>query len=155
MFPYQSPFTNGFQQPFPYPPAQQNSQYQQGLMQQQQGIDEIKWVNGIESARQYNMPANSRAILMDSNKDIIYIKQTDASGLGTVSAYSFVPLDLSNQGNNGIEDIRQEVSDLRDKISAIEKEIKNEQHTGQQQSKSRTKSNSSKRNEYEYEECAN
>ena len=49
----------------------------------------IQYVNGKQSAEAYQMPANSSAILMDSNQARFYMKQTDASGLATIKAYDF------------------------------------------------------------------
>lgn len=56
----------------------------------QQPKDDIKFVNGVESAMAYQMPPNSKALLMDQNIPRFYIKQTDASGMSTIKAYDFV-----------------------------------------------------------------
>ena len=51
---------------------------------------DIEKVNGIESAKQYQMPPNSRVALFDANDDIFYIKQTDASGFPLIRKFRFV-----------------------------------------------------------------
>lgn len=52
--------------------------------------DEIKTVNGIQSAEQYIMSPNSRTILMDSTMDRFYLKETDAAGVAKITAYDFM-----------------------------------------------------------------
>ena len=50
----------------------------------------IQYVNGKQSAESYPMPAaNSSVILMDSNTNRFYLKQTDASGVATIKTYDF------------------------------------------------------------------
>ena len=49
----------------------------------------VQYVNGRQSADNYQMQPNSSVILMDSFKDTFYIKRSDASGLCTVDAYDF------------------------------------------------------------------
>lgn len=51
--------------------------------------DELKMVNGMQSAELYNMMPNSRVLLMDSNMDRFYIKETDASGMASIRVYDF------------------------------------------------------------------
>lgn len=52
---------------------------------------ELQFVNGRESADMYQMPPNSKAILMDSTMARFYLKETDASGMARVTAYDFTP----------------------------------------------------------------
>lgn len=61
------------------------NQNQQNLRNQ----NDIRFVNGIEEARNCMIPYGSRAILMDKEKDRFYIKETDFSGVSTVSEYEF------------------------------------------------------------------
>ena len=51
---------------------------------------DLEKVNGMESARQYQMPPNSRVALFDANDDIFYVKETDASGFPTIRTFRFV-----------------------------------------------------------------
>lgn len=57
----------------------------------QQPQSELQFVNGRESADMYQMPPNSKAILMDSTMARFYLKETDASGMARVTAYDFTP----------------------------------------------------------------
>lgn len=70
--PYQS-FMNGMQ-PFGYQPGYGN---------------QVQYVNGLDSAKSYNLRPNESVILMDANNPIFYHKQADASGFCTIKAYRF------------------------------------------------------------------
>ena len=73
--------------------AQMEAQYRQQMMAQQvpqvQPNNGIIWVQGIDGARAYMLPANSSAILMDSDGPYFYIKSTDNVGMPQVKAYRF------------------------------------------------------------------
>lgn len=71
--------------------AQMEAQYrqQQMMAQQVQPNNGITWVQGIDGARAYMLPANSSAILMDSDGPYFYIKSTDNVGMPQVKAYRF------------------------------------------------------------------
>lgn len=51
--------------------------------------DEIKTVNGRQSAEQYSMYPNSRVLLLDSNTDRFYLKETDAAGMSRIRTFDF------------------------------------------------------------------
>lgn len=51
--------------------------------------DEIKTVNGRQSAEQYSMYPNSRVLLLDSNVDRFYLKETDAAGMSRIRTFDF------------------------------------------------------------------
>lgn len=51
---------------------------------------DLEKVNGLESAKQYQMPPNSRVALFDANDDIFYVKETDSSGFPTIRTFRFV-----------------------------------------------------------------
>ena len=57
--------------------------------QQPQSINQVQYVNGMESAKAYSLRPNESAILMDSNNPIFYHVQADASGYRTIKAYQF------------------------------------------------------------------
>ena len=78
---------------FPNYPYQIQSLYPQPqipqISQVAHPIQNIQYVNGKQSAETYQMPANSSVILMDSNTNRFYLKQTDASGTATIRTYDF------------------------------------------------------------------
>lgn len=95
---------NGYQPTFPMP-------YQMPQQQQPQGI---QFVNGIDSARMYPLPPNSRQILMDRNMARFYMVESDASGQRTVGAYDFRAVEESQPEYATKEDLRR----LDESISA-------------------------------------
>lgn len=80
------------QYPFPWggvtPPP--NWQPQTPPMQQsQQGIQGVRFVSGIEEAKNCTIPLGSKALLMNKEKDRFYLKETDITGVSTVSEFEF------------------------------------------------------------------
>jgi len=57
-----------------------------GLLPMQRGI---QYVNGLESAKVYQMGANQEALLMDSAEPVFYLKTTDAAGQYSIKEYEF------------------------------------------------------------------
>ena len=49
----------------------------------------VQYVNGRQSADNYQMQPNSSVILMDSTRDRFYLKKADASGAWTIDEYDF------------------------------------------------------------------
>lgn len=56
---------------------------------QPEDIQGVRFVDGLEDAQRCVTPFGSRVLLMDKNSDKFYIKETDTSGVATVSAYEF------------------------------------------------------------------
>jgi hypothetical protein len=69
MYNYNSPYL------YPY---QQNGQ-----------IQGVKFVHGRAEAERCTLPLNSKAILMDIDRDFFYLKETDMSGISSITEYSF------------------------------------------------------------------
>ena len=105
---------------------QRYNQYSYPQYQQPKMIagDELKFVNGIESARQYQLYPNSKAILMDANEDKFYLVESDASGISTIKTYRFelepepAPIDLNNYIT------RQELEEVLKKYELTSKQSK-------------------------------
>jgi len=58
--------------------------YAQSLVQQQQSQPQstgINWVQGEAGAKSYALAPSQSILLMDSEKDVFYIKSTDSSGM--------------------------------------------------------------------------
>lgn len=60
-----------------------------GMPSFNQTNNQVQYVNGLESAKSYNLRPNESVILMDANNPIFYHKQADASGFCTIKAYQF------------------------------------------------------------------
>lgn len=54
-----------------------------------QKSNDIQYVNGIDSAKAYNLMPNQTVLLMDSTMSRFYIKTTDASGFASIKSYDF------------------------------------------------------------------
>ena len=141
MYTYQSPFQQIPVLPTGYGGGGTSSLFPQLQPQNQSGI---KFVNGIDSAKQYYMPPNAQEILMDQNQDIFYIKRTDASGQYTIQSYSFAPITEKSDTEN-LAEIQSEIKNLNEKIQNIENRMSENEFTNtESQSKSkRTKSTTS------------
>ena len=77
------PTTTGWNGQYPPPspmPARQ--------MPNQQ-FDNVVRVSGPEGAKEFKIPPNSRAILMDAYNPIFYLKTTDDGGFATLKAFKF------------------------------------------------------------------
>lgn len=102
----------------PYNP--QFQQFQAQMAQQRLGQmqpDGLQFVNGIESAQMFQMPPNSKQILMDSNRARFYLKETDASGMAKVTAYDFTEAHDDAPTNEYVT--RQEFESLRSAYESI------------------------------------
>ena len=63
----------------------QMPQNQQG----QQGIQGVRFVSGVEEAKNCTIPLGTKALLMDKEQDRFYLKETDMTGVSTISEYEF------------------------------------------------------------------
>lgn len=99
---------------FNYQPYYPQMNYQQPTQQN----NSIQYVNGVDSARVYQIPPNSSVLLMDSTMDRFYVKKSDASGFSTVDAYDFHRAEDKPLNTDYVS--RQEFEDLRNKISQYE-----------------------------------
>lgn len=77
---YQYPMMPGFQYPVPMQPMQNV---------QSNEIQGIRFVDGLEDAQNCVTLFGTKVLLMDKNSDKFYIKETDTSGVSTVSEYEF------------------------------------------------------------------
>lgn len=55
----------------------------------QQPINGLTQVVGIDGAKAYQIPPNSRVPLFDSNEDIFYVKSSDNEGKSTIRIFKF------------------------------------------------------------------
>lgn len=56
------------------------------IQQNQQGIQGVRFVSGIEEAKNCTIPLGSKALLMDKEKDRFYLKETDMTGVYEIAA---------------------------------------------------------------------
>ena len=116
MFGSQPPmYGNPYPQRYPQQPMQ--GYYQQPMAaippQQVQPVDLIR-VTGIEGARAYPVTPNSTVPLFDADRDVLYVKSTDAGGFPTIRAFAFAPLQDTQQQPEYVT--RQEFNALKEMI---------------------------------------
>ena len=84
---------------------------------QNQMVNNLIRVTGMDGAKAYQMQPNSTVALFDSSEDIMYIKSTDGAGFPTIRTFGFAPIEQpTNQDNDFIsraefEQFKQEVLD--------------------------------------------
>nr|DAV57930.1 MAG TPA: hypothetical protein [Caudoviricetes sp.] len=122
-----NPYLNNYAQNNYTPYNSQNAMYSAPMNQGQQLIR----VNGLEGAKAYQMGANSTVALFDSNNDIMYVKNTDGAGFGSIRAFKFVEMDLNNSvpvseyaTKNELEQLRQEVKNYAEQFISKSKSAK-------------------------------
>ena len=72
-------------------------------------------VTGMEGAKAYPLAPNSTAALFDGERDIFYIKRTDAGGYPTIAAYQFAPVQEATTPQPDYV-TRQEFEELKEAI---------------------------------------
>lgn len=81
--------------PYYQMPSYYNNHYQQ--QPQQTNYMPLTFVNGIEGAKAFIVPANSVVYLKDSDSTILFEKKADQQGKYTLLAYNLVPIkDINN-----------------------------------------------------------
>lgn len=111
---------NGYEGPYGY----YRPSYTQSIMNQpQQRADYLIKVTGLDGARAYQVPANARVALFDSNEPVFYVKETDSGGYPTLRRYRFVEdegqhvqPDATFATKDELESIRQQIDELREAV---------------------------------------
>lgn len=123
----------------PYQMPQSNMYMPKQLVPQNNGIN---WVQGIEGAKAYQIPQNSNIILMDSEKNRMYIKTSDNIGMCNLRIFDFTEVTETSQGHNSVAtqpDLSQYVT--RDELNNILEQLNG--GNDNEQSVQPTKSNKS------------
>lgn len=77
----------------PGAPISQPNWYYQPSSTTAQPVDGLISVTGVEGAKAYQLPPNSKIALFDADSDVFYVKTTDAGGFPTVRAFRFAPME--------------------------------------------------------------
>lgn len=83
---YGFPATYNPMPPYYQPPLMQTQQTQTPTQQQQTAVPTdvgIIWVQGEAAAKSYPVARGNRVLLMDSEKPVFYLKETDVNGVPT------------------------------------------------------------------------
>lgn len=126
---------NGF--PATYQPMYYAPQYQQAVTQQQAPAPQqssMIWVQGIEAAKSYLVAPNTTVQLWDSERQTVYIKSADASGMPSMKVLDYTirdtapanaPVAASSTGGNNAPAYatKADVEALAGQINAIRAEM--------------------------------
>lgn len=107
---YGNPYPMGYRQPTA---LAQYSYTPMAPIPQQQTAPGLIQVTGLEGAKAYPMTPNTEVALFDGNRDVFYIKRTDAGGYPTIVAYEFKPLQEAAPAQQPEYVTRQEFEELR------------------------------------------
>ena len=111
-----------YQQPMmaqPNPPQQNTSAMQSG----------ITWVQGEAGAKSYLVAPNTTVQLWDSEKQVIYLKSADSSGMPTMKVLDYTIRDNNNAPTNALNGsktdfvTRDDILSIEEHIQALEKRI--------------------------------
>lgn len=117
----------GWQQPGAYAgytPPEQITQMRQGYaqqMQQQQTGNGLIWVQGEAGARGYMVAPGQSVLLMDSERQTMYLKSADGSGMSTMRIYDYTERAAQTAQQSAAQSYatREEVEALRKEIAAM------------------------------------
>ena len=111
---YGNPYPMQYQQP----QAPARSYYTpMAPIPQQQTAPGLIQVTGMEGAKAYPLAPNSVAALFDADRDVMYIKRTDAGGYPTIQAYQFAPVQEAAPSAQPEYVTRQEFDELKEMIA--------------------------------------
>ena len=115
MFGNQQPiYGNPYQMQYQQPQAPARSYYQpMATIPQQTGLIQV---TGMEGAKAYPLAPNSVAALFDADRDVMYIKRTDAGGYPTIQAYQFAPMQEAAPSAQPEYVTREEFEELKEAI---------------------------------------
>lgn len=122
---------NGF--PATYQPMYYAPQYQPAQQTQQQNTG-IIWIQGEAAAKSYLVAPNNSVVLFDSERQTIYLKSADASGMPSMKVLDYTIRDTTpanapvaaptQQGNNApVYATKADVEALAGQINAIRAEV--------------------------------
>lgn len=110
---YGNPYPMQYQQP----QAPARSYYTpMAPIPQQQTAPGLIQVTGMEGAKAYPLAPNSVAALFDADRDVMYIKRTDAGGYPTIQAYQFSPVQEAAPSAQPEYVTREEFNELKEAV---------------------------------------
>ena len=118
MFGNQPIYGNPYPLQYQQPQAPARSYYTpMAPIPQQQTAPGLIQVTGMEGAKAYPLAPNSVAALFDADRDVMYIKRTDAGGYPTIQAYQFSPVQEAAPSAQPEYVTRQEFDELKEMIA--------------------------------------
>jgi len=97
--------------------------YQQPAYASRQSQNVYAFVNGLEGAKSYQVPANQTVLLMDSEQPVCYMKTANALGQGTLRYFKLTEVkeeDVRAKPNPDFA-TKQDIAEILKRLDAIEK----------------------------------
>lgn len=109
-----------------YPASYQPVYYPQQYQQPQQQNNGIIWVQGEAGAKSYMVAPNTTVQLWDSERQTIYLKSADASGMPSIKTLDYtireMPTKETKQGQTAYA-TKEDIETIYGQISALRQEI--------------------------------
>jgi len=126
--PYNSYFPVGYQPMQYYQPTYTQPQQMQQPTQQTQPVNQpmtsgIIWVQGEAGAKSYLVAPNTTVQLWDSEKQTIYIKSADASGMPSIKTLDYTIRDVPQNGVSFAQNPASEAFATKDELESISRQI--------------------------------
>lgn len=111
-------------QPSFYQPQMPQYQMQQPVQQTQNYSPVINqsgiiWISGPQEAQMYPIAPNNAVALWEKSGKVIYLKQADATGKPTITAYDLVERTQSASDGASSEDVKAPTYATKDELSAV------------------------------------
>ena len=90
------------------------------MQQPQTQVNQYAFVNGIEGAKAYQMQPNQTVLLMDSDREVCYMKQANAMGQSTLRYFKLV--EVSEQDLRGQVQVQPDYV-LKSDFEALNKKV--------------------------------
>lgn len=119
-------FNAGYPATYQNPYMIQQPQYQP---QQQQGNGSLIWVQGEAAAKSYLVAPNTSIALWDSERQSVYIKSADASGMPTMKVLDYTirdaqqtqpqPVSVSYATKEDLSAVYAQIESIRSKVDGM------------------------------------
>lgn len=84
----------------------------------------LAFVNGIDSARTYQIPYGGSVLLMDTEKPMFYVKSTNQTGQVSLKAYEFKEVQIKEPSSNFVT--KEQFDGLNAKLDQLIRGMKHE-----------------------------
>ena len=111
-----------------YPNYPQMYYPQYNYQPQQNNSNGIIWVQGEAGAKSYLVAPNTTVQLWDSEKQTIYLKSADTSGMPTIKTLDYTIRENENTGNSTTPNIVETQYATKTDLNALKSEIEDLKH---------------------------
>ena len=121
---YNNGYPATYQQYYPQFQQIQPVQPQNNVQNQQSGLN---WIQGEQAAKSYLIAPNSTVVLFDSERDTLYIKSADASGMPSMKILDYTIRETGKSAPNSASMVQADHLSgyaTKDDIEAVSDQIK-------------------------------